>query len=125
MPHLTATPAAPARLQVEVDGVLLPEAHTVVVVRDRSSTARISCAGAFRPLVGKQFLAWRFISSPPATRVFAVKGWGGGGAGEGGGGVGAASPDPAPTPAHAAGRGGSAHTPRTGLSPKGWCHAPD
>ena len=72
MPHLTATPAAPARLQVEVDGVLLPEAHTVVVVRDRSSTARISCAGAFRPLVGKQFLAWRFSGNPCATLVFAA-----------------------------------------------------
>ena len=61
-------------LQVELDGVLLPEVHPVMV-RDRASESnlRISCAAAFRPVVGKHFVAWRLIVGSATILVFAVQ----------------------------------------------------
>ena len=59
-------------LRVEVAGVLGEQEYEVDVRDCRASGgARIRCAPAFRPLVGKQVVAWRFM--PPRTLVFAVK----------------------------------------------------
>ena len=58
-------------LQVEVDGVLEGETHQVKMISNSGSRAAISCTAAFRPLVGKQFVAWRF--TPPSTLTYAVK----------------------------------------------------
>ena len=54
-------------LRVEVDGVLGEQVHDAVVKGD----SYVFCAAAFQPLVGKQYVAWRFIR--PDTLVCAVK----------------------------------------------------
>ena len=59
-------------LRVEVDRVLAEEVHEAVVKKyNNGATTFLFCAAAFRPLVGKQYVAWRFIW--PDTLVCAVK----------------------------------------------------
>ena len=59
-------------LRVEVDGVLGDEVHQVVMRswREGNVSTYVSCVAAFRPLVGKQYVAWRFMW--PDTLVCAV-----------------------------------------------------
>ena len=55
LPEAPAPPLPPPScLQVEVDGVLLPEVHGVVARDKGNGGCYISCAPAFLPLVGKQ-----------------------------------------------------------------------
>ena len=70
--HLGRTPSLPWRLglRVEVDGVL-GERRKAVMKEGVCQSRYIKCAAAFRPLMGKQCVAWRFL--PPDTLVFAVK----------------------------------------------------
>ena len=58
-------------LRVEVDGVLGDRVHRVVMRRHGRGAASITCTAAFRPLVGKQYVAWCFIQ--PDTLVYAVR----------------------------------------------------
>ena len=57
-------------LRVEVDGVL-GDQEFEVVMQAHGLRGSISCPAAFRPLVGKQFVAWRF--GRPDTLVYAVR----------------------------------------------------
>ena len=59
-------------LRVELDGLLEERVHPAVVHADGGACGHVSCSTAFRLLVGKQFVAWRFMQ--PHTLVFAVKG---------------------------------------------------
>ena len=60
-------------LRVEVDSVLgdLEARQEVVMRRTASGNVYVPCAAAFRPLVGMQFAAWRFMQ--PDTLVYAVR----------------------------------------------------
>ena len=71
--HLVSTPSLPMNLslRVEVDGVLEDRVHRVVMRSHCSGGAWITCAPAFRPLVGKQHVAWRLLL--PNTLVYAVR----------------------------------------------------
>ena len=71
--HLGCTPSLPWNLdlRVEVDGVLKEQRHGVVMWRGGNASTYVACAAAFRPLVGKQLVAWRFML--PTTLVCAVK----------------------------------------------------
>ena len=72
--HLGPTPSLPwsLGLRVEVDGVLEDEVHDALIkTYPTGSSTYLFCAAAFRPLVGKQYVAWRFIQ--PDTLVCAVK----------------------------------------------------
>ena len=55
---------------MEVDGVL-GERHDAVIQGGVGRGRYVLCAPAFRPLVGKQHVAWRFMQ--PDTLVYAVR----------------------------------------------------
>ena len=71
--HLGYTPSLPwpLKLRVEVDGVLGSRVHEVVM-HSRHLACAVSCAPAFCPLVGMQFISWRFMRQT-STLVFAVR----------------------------------------------------
>ena len=71
--HLACTPSLPwsLDLRVEVDGVLEEEVHEAEMQVYASGGAYIKCDAAFRPLMGKRHVAWRFMQ--PDTLVFAVR----------------------------------------------------
>ena len=55
-----------------MDGVLGELQHEVVMWKSRGKASTIvSCVAAFRPLMGKQLVAWRFMR--PDTLVCAVR----------------------------------------------------
>ena len=72
--HLGYTPSLPwsLGLRVEVDGALEEQRHQAVLrVYEKSGGSAVTCAPAFRPLAGKQHVAWRFMR--PDTLVYAVR----------------------------------------------------
>ena len=58
-------------LRVVVDGAPRAQLHAAVMRGDRNGGAHIHCGPAFRPLAGKQLVAWRFMR--PDTLVCAVR----------------------------------------------------
>ena len=104
--HLGRMPTFPWHLvlRVEVDGVLEPRCHDLVLGPRQN---HVQCIPAFRPLVGKQFVAWRFMQ--PATLVFAVKTPGGAPRGRGA----------AAGSSRAAPRGSGAAAGSSGAAPRG------
>ena len=59
---------------MELDGALLPQLYRVSVTGSgKENRCFVHCSSAFSPLLGTLFEAWRFITQPAATLVFAVR----------------------------------------------------
>ena len=70
--HLGPMPALPwsLGLRVEMDGALGEERYEAVMRGNGHGGAHVYCYPAFKPLLGKQFVAWRLMAG---TLVFAVQ----------------------------------------------------